>query len=71
LGHKYVYGCRFKGIRHDCGDKFGYLKATVDMALKREEFNGKFKSFLKKRLAESEKQEFFFRETRMGASGHF
>ena len=52
---KTVYGCRFEGTRHDCGDKFGFLKATVDMALKREEFNSKFKSFLKQRLEECEK----------------
>jgi UTP--glucose-1-phosphate uridylyltransferase len=45
-----VYGCLFEGTRHDCGDKLGFLKATVDMALKREEFNGEFREFLKKRL---------------------
>lgn len=54
LSGKAVYGCHFEGIRHDCGDKFGFLMATVDMALKREEFNGKFKSFLKQRLEECE-----------------
>jgi UTP--glucose-1-phosphate uridylyltransferase len=47
-----VYGCRFEGVRHDCGDKLGFLKATVDMALKRDEFNSAFKTFLKQRLAE-------------------
>lgn len=50
-----IYGCRFDGTRHDCGDKMGFLKATVDMALKREEFNGEFKSFLEQRLRECEK----------------
>lgn len=45
-----IYGCRFEGIRHDCGDKLGFLKATVDMALKRDEFNGEFEKFLRKRL---------------------
>ncbi len=45
-----VYGCLFEGIRHDCGDKLGFLKATVDMALKREEFNGDFERFLRERL---------------------
>jgi UTP--glucose-1-phosphate uridylyltransferase len=54
LGCEPVYGCRFEGTRHDCGDKFGFLKATVDMALKREEFNGGFKAFLRQRLAECE-----------------
>lgn len=55
LSGEVVYGCRFEGTRHDCGDKFGFLKATVDMALKREEFNGKFKSFLRQRLEECDK----------------
>ena len=45
-----IYGCRFEGVRHDCGDKLGFLKATVDMALKREEFNGEFEAFLRARL---------------------
>lgn len=45
-----VYGCQFEGIRHDCGDKMGFLKATVDLALKREEFNGEFRRFLHERL---------------------
>ena len=47
-----IYGCQFEGARYDCGDKFGFLKATVDMALKRGEFNGRFKSFLRERLPE-------------------
>jgi UTP--glucose-1-phosphate uridylyltransferase len=55
LSGEVVYGCRFEGTRHDCGDKFGFLKATVDMALKREEFNGKFTSFLRRRLEECDK----------------
>lgn len=46
-----IYGCKFTGQRHDCGDKLGFLKATVDMALKREEFNGEFADYLRKRLA--------------------
>jgi UTP--glucose-1-phosphate uridylyltransferase len=46
-----IYGCLFEGIRHDCGDKLGFLKATVDMALKRDEFNGVFRDFLRERLA--------------------
>jgi UTP--glucose-1-phosphate uridylyltransferase len=46
-----IYGCRFSGQRHDCGDKLGFLKATVDMALKREEFNREFADYLRQRLA--------------------
>jgi UTP--glucose-1-phosphate uridylyltransferase len=48
--HESIFGCRFEGVRHDCGDKLGFLKATVDMALKREEFNGDFEAFLRMRL---------------------
>lgn len=45
-----IYGCKFEGLRHDCGDKLGFLKATVDMALKREEFSVEFRKFLEERL---------------------
>jgi len=47
-----IYGCQFEGVRHDCGDKLGFLKATVDMALKREEFSVEFRQFLNERLAD-------------------
>ncbi len=47
---KAIYGCRFSGLRHDCGDKLGFLKATVDMALKRDEFSKEFEAFLRERL---------------------
>jgi len=46
-----VYGCLFEGLRHDCGDKLGFLKATVDMALKRKEFRVEFETYLRQRLA--------------------
>lgn len=47
-----VYGCLFEGLRHDCGDKLGFLKATVDLALKRDEFRGEFASYLRERLTQ-------------------
>ncbi|KAB0671582.1 UTP--glucose-1-phosphate uridylyltransferase GalU [Oryzomonas sagensis] len=47
-----VYGCLFEGLRHDCGDKLGFLKATVDMALKRSEFKVEFERYLHQRLAQ-------------------
>lgn len=49
-GEEAIYGCLFEGKRHDCGDKLGFLKATVDMALKREEFNGEFREYLQEVL---------------------
>ncbi len=45
-----VFGCLFEGLRHDCGDKLGFLKATVDMALKRDEFRVEFEKYLRQRL---------------------
>lgn len=45
-----IYGCRFEGTRYDCGDKLGFLKATVDMALKREEMGRQFEEYLRERL---------------------
>ena len=42
-----VYGFRFKGERHDAGDKFGFLKATVDFALEREDLGPAFREWLK------------------------
>jgi UTP--glucose-1-phosphate uridylyltransferase len=41
-----VMAYAFKGIRYDCGDKLGYLKATVELALKHPEFSMEFKSYL-------------------------
>ncbi len=37
----------FKGKRYDVGDKLGYLQATVEYALEREELTEEFKSYLK------------------------
>ena len=47
-----VYGVEIQGTWYDCGSKIGYLKATVDFALKHNEVNGEFKDYLKK-VAES------------------
>ena len=41
-----VMAYEFKGIRYDCGDKLGYLKATVEFALKHPEFSVEFKAYL-------------------------
>jgi UTP--glucose-1-phosphate uridylyltransferase len=42
-----VYGYSFDGVRHDAGDKFGMLKATVEFALKREDLGPAFRDYLK------------------------
>jgi len=42
-----IYGFVFEGKRHDAGDKLGFLKATVEFALKRENLGGEFREYLK------------------------
>ncbi len=42
-----IYGFRFEGKRHDTGDKLGFLKATVEFALKRPDLRDQFRSWLK------------------------
>lgn len=41
-----VYGFRFEGRRFDCGSKSGYLKATVEFALARDDLADEFREFL-------------------------
>ena len=41
------YGYRFEGQRHDAGDKLGFLKATVEFALKRKDLGDEFRAYLK------------------------
>jgi UTP--glucose-1-phosphate uridylyltransferase len=41
-----VYGYLFTGKRYDAGDKLGYLKATVDLALKNPDLAEQFKSYI-------------------------
>lgn len=42
-----VFGYAFRGKRYDAGDKLGYLKATVEMALEREDLGPAFLEYLK------------------------
>lgn len=42
-----IYGCVFEGKRHDTGDKLGFLKATVEFALKRPDLGEPLRQFLK------------------------
>ena len=41
-----IDGCLFEGKRYDAGDKLGFLKATVEFALKREDLGGDFRKYL-------------------------
>jgi UTP--glucose-1-phosphate uridylyltransferase len=46
LQYEKVYGFVFQGKRHDAGDKLGFLKATVEIALQREDLGPAFKEYL-------------------------
>lgn len=41
-----ILACAFKGVRYDCGDKLGYLMATVDYALRHPNLRDSFKAYL-------------------------
>ena len=43
-----MYAYNFEGKRYDVGDKLGFLEATVDFALKRDELKDDFIKYLKK-----------------------
>jgi len=47
LAFEKVFGYTFEGTRHDAGDKFGMLKATVEFALKRDDLGPQFREYLK------------------------
>jgi len=42
-----IYAYEIKGVRHDTGNKLGYLKAVVYFALKREDLAEEFKEYLR------------------------
>tara|TARA_B100000035_G_scaffold57827_1_gene46061 strand:- start:35367 stop:36227 length:861 start_codon:yes stop_codon:yes gene_type:complete len=45
-----VYAYQFEGTRYDCGDKFGFIKANIEYALKNEKFGNELEEYLKRRL---------------------
>jgi UTP--glucose-1-phosphate uridylyltransferase len=47
LQYEKVYGFSYEGKRHDAGDKLGFLKATVEFALQRDDLGPKFREWLK------------------------
>jgi len=42
-----VYAYMFEGTRYDAGDKLGFLKATVEFALRRNDLGQEFRDYLK------------------------
>ncbi|MEQ2746512.1 UTP--glucose-1-phosphate uridylyltransferase GalU [Dialister hominis] len=48
-----VYAYNFKGKRYDTGNKLGYLKATVEFALRRDDIGPEFRQYLKSLLMDN------------------
>ena len=42
-----IYAFEFEGTRYDAGDKLGFLKANISLALKRPELKTELRKFLK------------------------
>src|SRR5213594_2247639 len=47
LRRQRMYAYRFRGTRYDTGDKLGFLKATVEFALRRPDLGASFRDYLK------------------------
>src|SRR3954470_4013582 len=47
LKQRPIYGCKIDGVRHDTGNKLGFLKAVVYFALKRDDLAGPFREYLR------------------------
>jgi UTP--glucose-1-phosphate uridylyltransferase len=47
LKERPFYAVKLDGKRHDAGDKLGFLIATVELALKREDLGREFREYLK------------------------
>jgi UTP--glucose-1-phosphate uridylyltransferase len=47
LDSRPIYGYRFRGKRYDAGDKLGFLKATVEFALRRPDLGEPFREYLR------------------------
>lgn len=43
---KVIYGHEVEGDRYDCGDKFGFIQATIQMGLKHPEIKDKLKKYI-------------------------
>ncbi len=46
LTEEQVLAYRFKGVRYDCGSKFGYLEATIRLGLKHPEVNKELRALI-------------------------
>jgi len=53
LKEEQVLAYQFEGERFDCGSKLGYLRATVEYALKHPELSGEFREYLRLRCGDN------------------
>lgn len=51
-----IYAYEFKGERHDAGNKIGFLKATVEFALKRPDLSEEFLVYLREKVNQYSKK---------------
>lgn len=52
MAHEKILAYRFLGKRYDCGSKFGFMQANVELALKHPELARHFKEYLKTLVSE-------------------
>ncbi len=57
LKEEQVLAYQFKGTRYDCGSKLGYLKATVEYALKHGELSDEFGKYITSRFCKVDKKQ--------------
>jgi UTP--glucose-1-phosphate uridylyltransferase len=48
LRQQEMYACRFEGVRHDTGTPLGFLKASVEFALRSPDLGADFSAFLRR-----------------------
>jgi UTP--glucose-1-phosphate uridylyltransferase len=54
LRQRPLYGCEVKGVRHDTGNKLGYLRAVVYFALRRPDLSAPFRRYLRELVLEGD-----------------
>jgi len=47
LSERQVLACKFQGKRYDIGSKLGWIKATIELSLEREDLGPKLNAYLK------------------------
>ena len=56
VGQRPFHGLRFEGTRFDCGDKLGFLEATVAFGLSRADLREEFETYLSSIMSEPDRK---------------